>query len=137
MKNFYLAIVVLIVVVSLVSLSAAQNADPTLKPHHTTAIPPVFKGTPVHHTAEATPHKAANIAAPNAGAKANGTDAQLHAIEHQQATVHNPKPAPKTQPAKIAGANRGGNQPMNFAYKAPPPNNVMVGGSANGRAKQR
>ncbi len=137
MKNFYLSIVTLIVVVSLRSLSVAQNnADPTLKPHHSTAIRPVFKGTPVHHSADATPHRGGNIAVP-AGANAKSTDAQLHTIEHQQATVHNPKPAPKTPPAKIAGANHAGNQPMNFAYKAPPPNNVMVGGNANGRAKQR
>jgi hypothetical protein len=63
-------------------------------------------------------------------------DGQLNALEHQQATIHNPKPAAKnTPPPALAKANQAGevNKPMNFTYKAPNANNAMVGGTANGR----
>jgi hypothetical protein len=109
--------------------------DPTLRPHHTNAIKPVLKGTPPHkNPAGAGVHHSAvgNLGA--APAK-NGTDAQLAALEHQQATVHNPKPAAKPAAPVMAGKanNLGTNPPMNFTYKAPNANNAMVGGVANGR----
>jgi hypothetical protein len=134
MKRLYSVLLIL----SLGPLALAQNKntqDPTLRPHHSNAIKPVLKAPPVHKDPALAGHKAGGNAAGLAPAgKANSTDAQLNALEHQQATVHNPKPAPKA-PAMAANANNRGdaNRPINFTYKAPNANNAIVGGTANGR----
>jgi hypothetical protein len=135
MKSYFL---LLSAIIALAPLTLAQNKnmqDPTLRPHHSTAIQPALKAVPHHPDPSAVHHAAVG----NAGAPAkNGTDAQLAALEHQQATVHNPKDAPKAGPkaAPMAAAkapNLGNNKPMNFTYKAPNANNAPQGGVANGR----
>jgi hypothetical protein len=139
MKQLYLGLLV----IALGSMAVAQNKntqDPTLRPHHNNAIPPPFKGAAAHKAPGGTAvhHKSMG----NAGGAPvkNGTDAQLTALERQQATVRNAKPAPRNNAPTVAGkANNpgpGANKPMNFTYKAPNVNNTPVGGSANGRIKR-
>jgi hypothetical protein len=135
MKRSYF--VFLVTIVSLGPLALAQNknpADPTLRPHHSNVIHPVLKGTPPHKDPAAVHHNTIG----NAGAvpAKNGTDAQLAALEHQQATPHNnPKPALKAAAPAMNGKanNLGTNPPVNFAYKAPNANNAIAGGVPNGR----
>jgi|HubBroStandDraft_6_1064221.scaffolds.fasta_scaffold260082_2 hypothetical protein len=133
MKQFYFVLIV----ISLGSLALAQNKnqqDPTLRPHHSTAIRPVLKAPPPHKTLGAANHKAgANGPGLAPAAKANSADAQLNALEHQQATIHAPKPAPKAAAPAGKANNAGTNAPMNFTYKAPNVNNTIVGGNPNGR----
>lgn len=120
-------------------MTLAQNKntqDPTLRPHHSNAIKPVLKPAPAHKApggGAAVHHNAAGN--PGAAPAKNGTDAQLNALEHQQATIHNPKPAPKAAAPAVAGKgnNNAANKPMNFTYKAPNANNPIVGGNPNGR----
>ncbi len=132
MKHIYFALLV----VSLSSVALAQNKnaqDPTLHPHHANAIKPILKAPPARRDPGAAVHKAGG---PVPAARANTTDAQLNALERQQATAHNPKPVPKAAGAAMAAKanNPGpGNKPMNFTYKAPNANNAVVGGTANGR----
>jgi hypothetical protein len=139
MKRFHS--VVLLALVSSGSLLIAQNqhaADPTLRPHHSNAIKPALRGAPAHKPLPgSTVHHAATGNAAGAPAR-NGTDAQLAALEHQQAAgVHTTRPAARpTTPATNARANNpagGVNKPMNFTYKAPNVNNAPKGGVANGR----
>jgi hypothetical protein len=116
----------------------AQNKnpqDPTLRPHHSNAIKPVLKGTPPHKNPAGAGVRHSAVGNLGAAPAKNGTDAQLAALERQQATVHNPKPAPKPAAPAMAGKanNLGANRPMNFTYKPPNANNAMVGGAANGR----
>jgi hypothetical protein len=131
MKRFYFVLLM----VSLGSVALAQNKNapnPALRPYH---AKPVMKAAPAHRAPGAAIHHNGGGNPGLAPAK-TGTDAQLSALEHQQATVHNPKPAPRTPaPAMVNKANNpaGGNKPMNFAYKAPNANNAPVGGMANGR----
>jgi hypothetical protein len=135
MKSYFLLFAV---IVTLAPLGPGQNKhtqDPTLHQHHTTAIQPALKPVPHHKDPSAVHHASiGNVGAP---AK-NGTDAQLTALEHQQATVHNPKAAPKAGPraapmATAKAPNLGTNPPINFTYKAPNANNAPQGGVANGR----
>ncbi len=133
MKHLYF----MLLIISLSSMALAQNKnaqDPTLRPHHSNAIRPALKAPPAYKMPGVAKHNAGGIATGPAPAAKNGTDAQLNALEHQQATIHNPKPAPKAAPALAKANNAGGvNKPMNFTYKEPNANNAIVGGTANGR----
>jgi hypothetical protein len=136
MKHLYLCLLV----ISLGPLTLAQNRNPqnpALRPRQNNAMTPAMK--PAHRTPGAAPlHHNAVGNAGTAPAR-NGTDAQLAALERQQATGHNPKPAPKKNAVVAAGKVNnpaaGANKPMNFNYKAPNVNNTPVGGNANGRGK--
>ena len=138
MKRLY----ILLLILSVGSLAPAQNKNaqnPLLRPRQNHAVNPALQRAPAHKTPGAAPvHHSAPGNAGAAPAK-NGTDAQLAALEHQQATVHSPKPAPRNNAAvatgKAANPAGGANKPMNFNYKAPKVNNVPVGGNANGRAR--
>jgi len=130
MKSYFLLFVAIVALAPLALPQNKNTQDPTLH-RHSAAIQPALKGVPHHQDPSAVHHAAiGNVGAP---AK-NGTDAQLTALEHQQANVHNPKAAPKAAPMAAAKApNLGTNPPMNFTYKAPNANNAPQGGVANGR----
>jgi hypothetical protein len=133
MKRFYF--VLLVATLAPFGLAQKKNAaDPALQPHHNSAVTPGLKAAPVYKDPGAAVHHTATGNGRLAPAK-NGTDAQLSALEHQQATLHNPKPAPKPAAPAAGGKanNMGTNPPMNFTYKAPRANNAPVGGVANGR----
>jgi hypothetical protein len=136
MKQCYLVILF----ISLGSLAFSQNKNvqaPGLRPYHANANKPVAKGVIPHTTSgDLTAHHKPIGNAGQAPVK-NGTNAEVATLEHQQATVHNPKPAPKNgAPAAAAKAKKpiDTNQPIDFAYKAPNVKNTPVGGQANGRA---
>jgi hypothetical protein len=134
MKQCY----VVLLFISLVSLAFAQNKnaqDPTLRPHHSNAIKPLVKGVPAHKASgDIAAHRTPIGNAELAPAK-NGADAQVTTTERQQATAHNPKPAPKNAaPAAKPKKPTDANQPIDFKYKAPNARNTPVGGQANGRA---
>jgi hypothetical protein len=133
MKKYFLGILM----VSMGSLLSAQNkraVDPVLRPYHDNSVKPVM---PAHKTSgdlAAHPKPIGNAGmAPAKNGDANA--AQVTALEHKQATVHNPKPAPKNAaPAAKAAKPADGNEPINFTYKTPNAKNTPVGGQANGRS---
>jgi hypothetical protein len=133
MKHYYFGILI----IALASLASAQNknaANPALRPYHNNGVKPV---APAHKTSGdlSARRKPIGNAAPVPAKNVN--DAQVTALEHKQATVHNAKPAAKNvTPAAKANANKtaDANQPIDFKYKAPNSRNTPVGGQANGRA---
>jgi hypothetical protein len=126
-----------VLVLALGSLASAQNkhaADPVQRPYHDNAVKPLTPARKTSGDLAAHPKPIGNVGM--APAKTgNANDAQVTALEHKQATIHYPKPAPKNAaPAAKAAKPADGNEPINFTYKTPNAKNTPVGGQANGRS---